>query len=468
MAVDNIKELKHNASQGVTHDTVLTRIGTLTNNNLKALLLAVMGKSENVIPLGLGITWINTLTVKVNKGVLYQYIDDIEMMLGIEPDDSADISLTSAHATLDRVDIIQAKVERVASNSQSFNVWDGANIVPSSGTIDYKTQISFSKKDGTAGTGVPATPDSGYIKIAEITVRAASTNLNVNDIKDVYQQNNWIIPQTIYLDRHNYSIRTDLTQLRIDFEAYVQALKSFSVSDNTTKKSTKFPLDLNPALSITHPQYLKSNPFVTDYLSDGRPRYGAEYISPLEFYLNDYNFWCCEDNRIKMQGSWYQDLNTGFYTCSRSGDALYITFQGTGLLLQVKSNSISTNSLQIEVDNAVATSQNLNNSININDSCLIKIAEGLSDGIHTAKIYLNEDKQFAWKSLTILSPVTDNKVLINKGTHYILDSAINFTAMTEIILNSYVANGERDTVYITRDGTVEIGTGTSIDRKSVV
>ena len=58
MAVDNIKELKHNPAQGVTDDTVLTRIGTLANNNLKVLLLSVIGKSENIIPLGLGISWV--------------------------------------------------------------------------------------------------------------------------------------------------------------------------------------------------------------------------------------------------------------------------------------------------------------------------------------------------------------------------------------------------------------------------
>lgn len=462
MALDSIKELKHNASQGVTYDTVMNRIGTLSNNNLKVLLLSIMGKAENIVPIGLGITWVSALTVKVNKGILAQYVDDLEMMLAIEPADSTDIALSTAHATLDRVDIIQAKVERVADNTQSFNIWDGSNVVPSSATVDYKTKITLAKKDGTAGTGMAATPDSGYIKIAEITVRAASTNLDINDIKDIYAQGGWTSPQPIYIDRHNYSIRADLTQLRIDFEAYVQALKAFSVSDNTTKKSTKIPLDLNPSINTSFAGYLKSNPFVNDYLSDGKPRYGSEYLAPKQFYLDDYNFWRCEDIRIKMKGGWYKDPLSDFYTCYKTADTLYITFQGTGLLLFVKTDAVSTDSLQIEVDDAVATSQDLNNAISINDSSIIKIAEGLSDGIHTAKIYLNEDKKFSWSGMIILSPVTDDKVKINKGTHYILDSAVVFATITEIILNSYTSNGERDTVYISQDGLVEVGSGTSV------
>lgn len=463
MAVTQITHVRHNLAQQVTYDGVITRIGTLENNNLKALLLSLVGKSENICFYGLGISIVSGLIVKVDAGILAQYVDDFEMLLGISPASSSNITLSAAHTSLNRIDIIQAKVQQISTNSVTRNIWDNMTETwsPQVIDIDYMTEIVFSKKDGTAGSGIAPTPDAGYLKIAEITVLANAVNLTTSNIKDIYSQIGWTIAQNIVINKDLDVLRTDLDTLKAELDNFIATQQGFSVSDNTTVKSTLHPLQQNPKALTSMAGYLDSNPFITDFAGDGRLRFGMEFIKPKNFWRDEFGYFQTEDERLRFIGGWDKDSD-GFYYCYKNGDAVYITFYGTSLLAYVKSSSVATDGLYIKVDGSSPVSQDLNFGIDVNKGSLIKLADNLLEGVHTVKVYLNEDRLFAIKGFVIFNPISDSKIRVNKGSHYILDTNVLFSSTTEIDLVDYSDNGQRDIIFATRAGTIELGSGNNV------
>lgn len=470
MAVDNIRQLQHNSGQKITYDDVFNRMSTLENDMIKSLTMALHGSATTCAFYGLDVYWDTGLDVKVAKGAMTQYVDETEMLVAVNGADSSAITLSTAHSTLNRIDIIEAKIQRVDANQQTVSIWNSTTHVgdPTLKYIDYEVEITFQKKDGTAGSGVAPSTTAGWIKIAEIFVPAGATEIDNTLIYTVYEQDAWSITEPILIDKSITSIYERLAQLRIDFDNYKQDFQGFTVNRNTTKSSTLFPLSQNPFKDNSFPDYTDKNPFDINFDEDGRVRYGYEQITPQQFWLDEYSFYRCEDERIRMEGNWQRDEN-GFYWTEKSGDAIYITFKGIGLLAYLKSNDSTTNSLQIKVDNSAPSSFDLEYSVtNENDFSLVKVASGLVDEMHTVRLSLNENLKMALKGFIIVNPVTSDEVIVNKGSHMVLDSLIPVNEDYKYAIPTFVGYGRRDIVFIDKeDNEIEVGSGTSVGSTSL-
>jgi hypothetical protein len=102
------------------------------------------------------------------------------------------ITLTAAHATLDRIDIVSIKSDLAigASSSRNFKNVDDGTVSASSITTRYDLSNAIVVTVGTAGASpsAPAVP-SGYTKIAELYMTAASGLANqaaITDSRDTF------------------------------------------------------------------------------------------------------------------------------------------------------------------------------------------------------------------------------------------------------------------------------------------
>lgn len=127
------------------------------------------------------VTYVNATTVQVAAGLGFQYD---ATQLSPEPTQrpiyvasNTNKTVTAAHATLGRIDIVSIKSARVVTNSETRRYKATTSSTPTTVSFDTRTDWS-SDIVVTAGTasGSPVAPSTpaGYIKIATLTVTAAT------------------------------------------------------------------------------------------------------------------------------------------------------------------------------------------------------------------------------------------------------------------------------------------------------
>jgi len=170
---------------------------------------------DNMIVSGMSVSeaGVPDMTVQIEAGIAK---DDTvgtfligEALIGI---------ITASHATLDRRDIIEVRrfIEDTTPLTRQFK--DPVTKAISSSTIDTKTEYKTEIKvlAGTPGTGVALAVESGWIKIAEILVPAASVSVVDANIYNVDAEK---------IGANNTSWTTDITSI----------YRNGSISDMKTK-----------------------------------------------------------------------------------------------------------------------------------------------------------------------------------------------------------------------------------------
>lgn len=123
-----------------------------------------------------------TSKIKISAGTLYQKVanadGDNATLLAYTFDGTDEFTITAGHATLNRVDMIQMKLERVDADPQTRDFEDATTRAVTSQSMNKKqrVQCTLSLKTGSGSSlaASPAypTPDAGYVPIACIVVGA--------------------------------------------------------------------------------------------------------------------------------------------------------------------------------------------------------------------------------------------------------------------------------------------------------
>jgi len=122
-----------------------------------------------------------SMNVDVDAGTAF---DPVLEQIIYNTDSAGPIAVATAHVSQVRIDIIEMRRSTVPYNTQQRAFRDPLppnSISYQNVTTQKKYVAEFQTKAGTPGTGIPATVDSGWVKLAEIYVGAGvSTILNIN------------------------------------------------------------------------------------------------------------------------------------------------------------------------------------------------------------------------------------------------------------------------------------------------
>lgn len=120
-----------------------------------------------------------TSKIKLGAGTLFQKISNANgnnsTFLPYTFDGTDEFTISAGHATLNRVDMLQMKLELVDTDSTTRDFKDATTGVVTSTTFNKKNRVqcTLSVKSGTAATNpVYPTPDAGYVPIACVVVGA--------------------------------------------------------------------------------------------------------------------------------------------------------------------------------------------------------------------------------------------------------------------------------------------------------
>ena len=157
----NLRSIKQNLYQRITAEDVLTRIGLLDRQNMRSILRSIVSGQNALVKGGdLTITtgWNFTLA---GESFWVQRKDSDDIFI-ISQKDPQSLSVSPAHASLDRFDLVQARYSLVDDNFQSVDIID-----PLTGTItqqnfyvDKKINLQVQVVTGTPGSGVSPVPTS--------------------------------------------------------------------------------------------------------------------------------------------------------------------------------------------------------------------------------------------------------------------------------------------------------------------
>lgn len=131
----------------------------------------------------------------------------------------ANLTINAADGSNDRYDTIEIRRYQVATTPEIRQFKDPTTLAISQTSIDtvneYKTEVKVLA--GTPGSGVSASAEVGWIKIAEVLVPASSTTVvdsniyNVDAVVDGGTNSNWTNDQTsIFRNGSNSEVKTDI------------------------------------------------------------------------------------------------------------------------------------------------------------------------------------------------------------------------------------------------------------------
>jgi hypothetical protein len=156
----DFKYLKHNFAQRISYDGVLNRLGTLERDVFHSLFWGVIGKENLCLNAGT-LSTPSTWSFQLDQDGFFIQKKDSRNVWAIAQKDAVPLTVSAAHATLDRYDLVQARYKLLAENSTTVDIIDPATgiITPTANTVDYRVSLEVAIKTGTPGAGIALSPD---------------------------------------------------------------------------------------------------------------------------------------------------------------------------------------------------------------------------------------------------------------------------------------------------------------------
>lgn len=182
--MSRIRQLQHTELQKIEYDNVLSRLGELAYRNLaiysRALYHSEPSVEAAIVGDGLRTTFDSGMTVTVSSpGIALQKSGTDKALFAYE-DEDASITFDAAHATLPRIDIIEARVRRrdALQDDQVLVVTDPVSktIGPETRYRDFEYYLEIRKKTGVPDVSpVPIAPTAATQAIYTGTVVVPAT-----------------------------------------------------------------------------------------------------------------------------------------------------------------------------------------------------------------------------------------------------------------------------------------------------
>jgi hypothetical protein len=161
----DLNSLQGRLERGFVDRLVYELIQRKTNGFFKDGFKAIYSSATEVnVSVGLGLQSVTTTTKEPNNKLM--------VLDAVEP-----VTISAAHATLPRIDIISVKYNRADDESENRRVKDEFTEVISTDSVVVSTEwaadVLYTEGTANVSPTAPATP-AGYLKIAEVLVSAAT------------------------------------------------------------------------------------------------------------------------------------------------------------------------------------------------------------------------------------------------------------------------------------------------------
>lgn len=202
-----------------------------------------VGVSQVITGLVVAQLTVPDMLIKVSPGLAYQNTVTIKNLLYLE-DEVTNITIQAADPTQTRIDIVEIRRELVDFESESRQFKDPDTSAISTDTIDTKTEYTTEIKvlEGTPGSSAPSV-ESGWLKIAEVVVGPAVTEIYDANIKNVDAESegdtntDWTTDTTVIYRNGTVS---DMKTLLVDLDRALGNDSDFIDGLNNTDDGTYF------------------------------------------------------------------------------------------------------------------------------------------------------------------------------------------------------------------------------------